>query len=326
MPPPPDRHLMFIAVKGAHEGRTRKQISRILRNAKRHDGGQEVRFVGAVDEVCACLDAASPDTIPVAAGGDGTVNLVAQAVRRYGPRGGPMGILPLGTGNLMAHEMGVGSAACAIDVLLHGTARALDVMVTTHPQAPIALMSISIGFEARALHRLARWRRWGRPMGILGWTAASLGPRRKGTSLSVDGESILACDRAYYNVGLYNMARYAFGRLVLPDAVPNDGECEAVLHLQARQYVRTVLKGLQRSNTGLAGGTVYRRWRRAAISTAHSVQVDGEPVRGGTFEVYVEPRGLQVFAAPLPPTQGEDGIDDENGSGYPHHSLRSHGP
>jgi hypothetical protein len=136
----------------------------------------------------------------------------------------------------------------------------------------------------------------------------------------------LACDKAYYNVGLYNMARYAFGRLVLPEAVPDDGRCEAVLHLQARQYVRTVLRGLKQSDMGFTGQTVYRRWRRAEISTAHPVQVDGEPVRGGTFQVYVEPRGVQVLAAPLPPTPGKDGISAVYGSGYPRHFLRRHDP
>lgn len=62
----------------------------------------------------------------IAAGGDGTVRAVAAGMVHSGI---PMGIIPLGTGNLLARnlDLPISSLEKLIEVALHGTARPIDV-------------------------------------------------------------------------------------------------------------------------------------------------------------------------------------------------------
>lgn len=79
------------------------------------------------------LAVASGAGLVIAAGGDGTVRAVAAGTARTGV---DMAILPLGTANLAARNLGlpVGRLDAALKVAAHGTARRADlVWVSTEP-------------------------------------------------------------------------------------------------------------------------------------------------------------------------------------------------
>ena len=79
------------------------------------------------------LAVASGASLVVAAGGDGTVRAVAAGTARTGV---DMAILPLGTANLAARNLGlpIGRLEAALEVAAHGTARPADLAwVSTEP-------------------------------------------------------------------------------------------------------------------------------------------------------------------------------------------------
>jgi diacylglycerol kinase (ATP) len=89
----------------------------------------------------------------LAAGGDGTIRQVAAALIGTGT---PLGIVPMGTGNVLAHEIGVAPEARAITrMLLHGPV--IDAACARANDEPFLLMA-GAGFDARVIaaldHRL----------------------------------------------------------------------------------------------------------------------------------------------------------------------------
>ena len=236
------------------------------------------------------------DEIPVAAGGDGTVNLLARALRAAGKADRPLVMMPLGTGNAFGYRFGHGTVPGALLAIETGTPLAIDVMTTTHPDFPLALISISAGFEARMLASVPRglWSQW---IGLIP-ALLRVAPRSSsGIGVTVDGESLIEPAERVYNAGLYNLPYYGFGRLMWPDAEPADGVAEAVVCGSGRAYWRVLRRGL-RTAQPVDGDPSSRRWRHARFRADRDVQIDGEVAAGGDFEVRVEPRGLTVLVVP----------------------------
>ena len=85
----------------------------------------------------------------VAAGGDGTIRQVAAALLGADT---PLGIVPVGTGNVLAHEIGLAPNAGAIaHMLLHGPAA--SVMCAHANKEPFLLMA-GAGFDGRVIAAL----------------------------------------------------------------------------------------------------------------------------------------------------------------------------
>jgi undecaprenyl-diphosphatase len=76
-----------------------------------------------VDLADAVADAVSEGRVVVAAGGDGTVNSVVQHVAGRGT----LGVLPVGTLNHFARDLGLGDLEAALDALQAGRPRSIDV-------------------------------------------------------------------------------------------------------------------------------------------------------------------------------------------------------
>jgi len=244
-------------------------------------------------EARAVVRALGPGAIPVAAGGDGTVNLLAGALwEEHVDR--TMAVLPLGTGNAFAAPLGLGSLPRALAALDTGAERAIDLMVTTHPAAPVATVSLSAGFESRFLLGAASRRTWRRGLAVLGGLAGAALGRSTGIALATDGESLVSMGEAVYNVGLYNFPCYGFGWRMWPDADPGDGVAEAVVCRSARRYWRTLRRGLSTA-LPLDGDPSARRWRTARVESNGPLQIDGEVIAAGRFEVQVVRHAIRVL-------------------------------
>jgi diacylglycerol kinase family enzyme len=85
----------------------------------------------------------------VAAGGDGTINEVARGLLGQGT---PLGIVPLGTANVLAMELGLRARAGDIaDMLLTGPAHLIG---TGLVEGRIFLMMVGIGFDGVVVHAI----------------------------------------------------------------------------------------------------------------------------------------------------------------------------
>jgi diacylglycerol kinase (ATP) len=106
------------------------------------------------------LAAAAGDRLVVAAGGDGTVNEVVNGLSQ----GATLGILPLGTANVLARELGLPlKPEDACERILTGTAFRMDVGVATDgegTQRRFACMA-GIGFDAEVVSEVTpRFKRY----------------------------------------------------------------------------------------------------------------------------------------------------------------------
>jgi diacylglycerol kinase (ATP) len=122
---------------------------------------------GARREARRAADSGSCDAV-IAAGGDGTVRQVATALIGSDT---PLGIIPLGTGNVLAHEIGLSTKADSVaHALLEGPS--IPVACALANGVPFLLMT-GAGFDARVLQALD-WRLKNR-VGKLAYAAPVLG-------------------------------------------------------------------------------------------------------------------------------------------------------
>jgi YegS/Rv2252/BmrU family lipid kinase len=226
----------------------------------------------------------------LASGGDGTITACVGGVAGSGV---PLGVLPCGTGNLLARNLGLPlSLDEALDVALTGSDRRLDVGAANG--RPFVVMA-GIGFDAEMLHGADE-----RLKSRVGWAAYVLSALRHlrerpvRMTLRVDGsppQRRWASGVIVGNVGLLQ------GNVrLLPDAVPDDGVLDvAVLAASGwTGWLRLAADVLLRRRTGRVVQLTCRELI-ADASRARLWEVDGE-VAGATrqLRVTLEPSSLLV--------------------------------
>ncbi len=153
----------------------------------------------------------------LASGGDGTVTACAEGLAGSGV---PLGVLPAGTGNLLARNLGLPlSLDAALTVSLRGADRRLDVG-TANGRTFVAMAGL--GFDAELLDST------GEPLKRrLGWAAYALsglrhlGARPVRASVQADGGPVLR--RRASSVLIGNVGALQGGLTLLPGAEPDDG-------------------------------------------------------------------------------------------------------
>ena len=288
-----DRRFRFVLVGLAANGLVPQRLEAVLAERRDLQARSDHRHVMALGTAIAALSDLDAETTPVAVGGDGTLSLMVQALHTLGRLDRPIGVLPFGTGNAFAYSQGLLPAARAVNALHSSSVRELDLMLTSHPDAPVAVTSLSTGVEARFIHGFARLRRWTRPVGVALAFGGALGAGRTRVSLQLDGETVLASGDWCIGAGLYNTRVYAFGHEVFPEADPADGLAEGVVFTTRRAYVRGLIRGI--SSGASRSGLIFRRWREARIETTGLLQIDGEIVGPSALNVTVARGALQIL-------------------------------
>lgn len=171
--------------------------------------------------------------VVVAIGGDGTVRAVAESVAGTGI---PLGIIPMGTGNIFARNMDLplGDIPALLRIALDGRDVPTDVgrvVLNRGPKGPdeehLFLVMAGVGFDAEMVagadERLKR---------RLGWLAyffaaiKHLRSRRIHAAVSVDGSREVQGQMR--TVLFTNVGRLPGGLILAPDATAEDGLLDAV--------------------------------------------------------------------------------------------------
>jgi YegS/Rv2252/BmrU family lipid kinase len=245
----------------------------------------------------------------VAAGGDGTVHAVAQGMMAASAQLDdastevvpPLGILPLGTMNNLAHCLGIPedvAAACA--VVARAAARPLDV---GRVGSQMFLEVASAGLEASLFpHAEALKGRWRVHPGAMRdafrvWNSSR--PTR--LTLDLDGRQM---DVRALQVSVCNAPRYGASFAAAPDARVDDGWLDVVI------YQRMSRLELARHYLSIMGGRrdIWARIRRERArrvllmprSTQWDVHVDGVTIGTTPVAIVVEPGALRVLAPAEP--------------------------
>jgi YegS/Rv2252/BmrU family lipid kinase len=223
-------------------------------------------------------------------GGDGTINEVASALAFEEV---PLGIVPAGSGNGLARELGVHPRAeRAIAEALQAVPRPMDLgEIDGHLFANMA----GIGFDAHIASRFATATRRGF-IGYAGITARALTsyvPQHYRVTIG----GVETAHRAVL-VTIANSAQFGNNARIAPGARVDDGELDLVV-FEERSRIATLcqMPRLFNGTVTRVRGCTIRRIREVTIESDEPMayHVDGEPVAGGTrLRARVHPGALMV--------------------------------
>lgn len=163
-----------------------------------------------------------PDRV-VAVGGDGTIKFVATFLLDTGI---PLGVLPAGSANGMARELGIPAddIAGSLAILVDGKPRPTDVVIINEDD--VCLHLSDIGLNAQLVQHYEK----NNLRGKLGYLRSVVNVLKKHRLLRVSitiGDSCVK--RAALMVVLANARMYGTGAVINPDGSPFDGQFEVVI-------------------------------------------------------------------------------------------------
>jgi diacylglycerol kinase (ATP) len=260
--------------------------------------------------------AASPDIV-LAAGGDGTVRTVAEAIHSTGT---PLALLPSGTGNLLARNLHIAlnDLPGAVDAIFTGADRLIDIAFasyltpegTRRTQAFVVMAGFGLDAQMAANTNSALKKR-------IGWAAYAHPIARS----VVSGERIHFRYRvdqgrvhtvSAHTVIVGNCGTITANILLLPDAVVDDGLLDVVV-FRPRGAAGWAGIGSRLATNGLFSRSRLGRWLmrtrpevtalnylqasrfEARFDTAQELELDGDPVgRVTAVRLTVQHRGLAL--------------------------------
>lgn len=239
--------------------------------------------------------------VVLACGGDGTVRAVAAALAGTGVA---LGLLPTGTGNLLARTVGTPlELAAATRVALTGDDRAIDVgrvRVDSDPEEQTFLVMSGTGFDAAIMASTPEGLK-GR-VGPLAYVISGLramrGHRTRVTLTFDGGEPVRRRSRTV----LVGNSGTLFGGLVLmPNATVDDGRLD-VVNISPKGLAGWVAVAVRIMTQRRRGHRRVEHWQAGAVEIVADVpqpaQIDGDPIGEVTrMLMRIEP-GVLVVRVP----------------------------
>jgi diacylglycerol kinase family enzyme/membrane-associated phospholipid phosphatase len=240
--------------------------------------------------------AAGADVV-VVAGGDGTVRVVCAEMAGTGV---PVGIVPAGTGNLLARNLGIPlSHDLAVETVLNGQDQAIDtVRIEGDDLGPTRFVVMAgLGLDAAIMADAPEALK-----ARIGWPAYVVAGARQlrypalRVDISVDGAEPVRTRARTVVIG--NVGSLQAGIPLLPDALIDDGLLDVVVIAPRRLFgwIPVIARVLTRRRTVDDRLDRYTG-RTVEITAAHSTprQLDGDLVSPGTrIRAEVEPGRLLV--------------------------------
>jgi YegS/Rv2252/BmrU family lipid kinase len=238
-------------------------------------------------------------------GGDGTVRSALGAL--VGTEAA-MAILPAGTGNLLAANLGLSTdLATGIEVALEGAQRRIDVGAVDGQY--FAVMA-GMGFDARMLEATSDSAK-----ARIGWPAYVLGAMRHlkdrpiRVTIRVDDGELMR--RRVRSILVANVGRLQGGVKLLTDASPDDGLLDvAILTPRTLQHWAALAWGVVRRSRHVPSMQVLRAARVEILSDRPQPrQLDGDVVDPGT-RLFAEVRPDAMWLCVPQPVEDPDLAED----------------
>jgi len=234
-------------------------------------------------------------------GGDGTVRAVASALVGTDT---PLGLLPGGTGNLLARnlELPVDDLGEAITVALTGTDRRIDVgrVKFGNGEENVFLVMAGMGLDADTMAEANE-----KVKSVLGWPAYVLsgakGLVKRGFGVALTSEGSWPVIARARTVLVGNCGTLTAGIQMMPDASLDDGKLDAVVLAPAGLFGWAQVMGAVLLGDSASRSRIVRRVGPrfdAMLDRPIQAQIDGDAL--GEFdhiETWVEPASLTVRVA-----------------------------
>ena len=235
----------------------------------------------------------------VAIGGDGTNFHVLNGLLQHHTPGNlpPLGIIPVGSGNSFALDLGIRGAEDGLRALAEGRTRPVDVCRFDQGGTAWYFVNMAgLGFVtdvARTAHRL---KRFGDGSYVMGVFYHVLNLRYLPMVLSIDGTTVAG---EYCFVEICN-SRYTGGRMCMaPDARIDDGLLDiVVVGAIGRASLLKTFPSIYRGRHGDHPAVSFFRGRRVRIHTGRPAMLlpDGEIFGTTPTEIAVQPALVRYFA------------------------------
>jgi diacylglycerol kinase (ATP) len=293
---PDDGYIAYIV--NPKSGASSSKLARLLFRDYLVKKGFEVRisFTSSLEDACEIATDAAVDydcAMVVAVGGDGTVREVAHGLEGSDK---PLLIIPCGTENLLANELGFDEKLKTIlRTFDAGYIRPLDL---GSANGKCFTCIVGCGFDGQVVRRVSEQRNghidyfdYIPPLWRTFWSY-KFAPMK----VQADGDEIFN-ERGLVFVG--NISRYGMGLQILRHADFGDGlldvciyKCESRVRL-AKHSVMTVLK-----QHAASGDVIYRQGKDITISSEVSdieTEIDGDPGPDLPIQIKVIPQAINVM-------------------------------
>ena len=228
----------------------------------------------------------------VIGGGDGSLHAALPAVLEAKL---PLGVLPLGTANDFARSLGIADVQAAVEVIVSGVTRPVDVGVV-NDICFLNAVGIGIGPEInRSLDKESK-----SSLGVLAYLIQAIKNLRRSRGMS----AVIECDGAQHalrslQITIGNGIHYGGGMTIARDARLDDGILD-VLSIPPQSFWRLLLKGpaIRSGDAGRIDELQTFRASEVRVRTRkpRDVTADGEQVTRTPIECRVLTGRLQVFA------------------------------
>lgn len=225
--------LLVLLNPRAHGGRAGREQAALQQKLRAHALDAQLEMTtgpGAARERVAGLEPGQFDVI-VAAGGDGTLFEVVNGLMDQAPQQrAALAVLPMGTGNAFARELGLAPGAVdrAIGLLKAGSAGRIDVaQVTTATEHFHFINMLGLGLVTEAARTAVRFKWLGRGAYTLGALSALVSLPLSRLTIELDGVALPVQDRLFLQVA--NTCYTGTHFKMAPKAKMNDGLLDVVL-------------------------------------------------------------------------------------------------
>jgi YegS/Rv2252/BmrU family lipid kinase len=167
------------------------------------------------------INSVQPDRV-VGVGGDGTIKIIAEVIK-----GGelPLGIIPAGSANGMAKELGIpADVDAALDIAVNGVVKAIDYIKINDEEYCLHLSDIGLNAMLVKSFESSKSRgMWG-----YGQAVFKMLYKKQKMSLTIKTDTEIIRRHAYMVV-IANATKYGTGAIINPDGDVADGKLEAVV-------------------------------------------------------------------------------------------------
>ncbi|NOZ70636.1 MAG: YegS/Rv2252/BmrU family lipid kinase [Chloroflexi bacterium] len=243
--------------------------------------------------------------ILIVAGGDGSIQQTIDGIIQTGSNDTRLGIIPLGTGNVFARDVGLpvprtrgdGATARAAQIILKGDAIPVDIGIAGDHAF---LCWAGMGIDAAATAAVEANLEFKRRAPIFTYAIAALKAiysyQPGQIQVDVDGEEQL--HGSFPLVVASNIALYARWLQISPDALIDDGLLDLIVFTSPHplHLFLTVLKMFINPHTQTSD-LIRRSCKTIHIQADFSApcHLDGDPVDTTPFTITVQPRRLPIF-------------------------------
>jgi diacylglycerol kinase (ATP) len=225
--------VLLIVNPGARQVAAQRELPALVQAALRAEGVASDLLLTAEAgeaEALARRGARQGYDAVVVAGGDGTVNEVVNGMAGSGV---PLGLVPLGTGNVLGEVLGLraGDIAGACRLVARGVPRSMDLGNLNGRR--FATMA-GIGLDAAiCANTNSLWKQWLGKLAFVGQFMESLATVRPWCfEAEIDGQPV---GGEMWGVFVCNTAHYTWRIQMAPEALDDDGQLEFVLMRSCRR-------------------------------------------------------------------------------------------